>query len=110
MNNLNELSILIAERVKHTLGPEELLKIDSDKLLHSIILDAAGHVIGVLSDQMRNNIKYSFDRQETATLPETMGNFTQRLIEKALDDSTISQVITILKAEQQRLKQETYNK
>ena len=57
MNNLNELSILIAERVKHTLGPEELLKIDSDTSLHSIILDAAGHVIGVLFDQMRNNIK-----------------------------------------------------
>lgn len=34
LNNLNELSKLIAERVKHALGPEKLLKIDSDAFEH----------------------------------------------------------------------------
>ena len=106
LNNLNELSILIAERVKHTLGPDELLKIESDALLRSIILDAAGHVIGVFFDQMRNNIKVNYNWQDTATLQETVGDVAQRLIEKALDDSTISQSIAILRAEQQKLKQD----
>ena len=105
LNNQNELSIFIVERVKHALGPEELLKIDSDALLRSIILDAAGHVIGVFIDQMRNNIKVNYNWQDTATFRETVGDVAQRLIEKALDDSTISQSIAILKAEQQKLKQ-----
>lgn len=108
MNNINELSIPIAERVMSALGAE-LLKIDSEALLRSIILDAAGHVIGVFLDQMRNDTKPNFDQRGTPKLQQTMKDVSQKLIEEALDESTISQAISILRAEQQKLKKDTYN-
>lgn len=110
MNYINELPILIAERVKISLGPEELLKIDNDKHLRFIVLDAAGHVAGVLLDRIRNDNKFYFNLNETATLQDVMRDVSKNIFEKAIDDSTISQVITVLKEEQKSLRQQVENR
>ena len=110
MNYINELPILIAERVKISLGPEELLKIDNDKHLRFIVLDAAGHVAGVLLDRIRNDNKFYFNLNETATLSDVMRDVSKNIFEKAIDDSTISQAITVLKEEQKSLRQQVENR
>lgn len=109
MNYLNELPILIVERVKIALGPEGLLKIDNDKLMRSIVLDAAGHVTGILLDRIRNGNNVHFDSHDTATLQDVISDISKKLFEKALDDATISHVIAILKEEQDLLSQQVEN-
>lgn len=109
MNYLNELSILIAERVKIALGHEELLKIENDKLLRPIILDAAGHVTGVLLDRVRNDNKDYFDLHDAVASQNITCDMTKKIFEKALDETTILQVMTILKEEQKLLRKQVAN-
>ena len=103
MNYLNELPNLIADRVKVSLGPEKLLKIDSDKLFRSIVLDAAGQVTGVILNRIRDGNNIYNNLPDTAILPDVMSVVSKKLFEKALEESTISQAISILKEEQKFL-------
>lgn len=106
MNYLNEMPILIAERVRIMIGPEELLKVDKEINLRLIVLDAAGNVAGVLLDRIRNHNKAYFDQLDTKTSRELLADMLKRIFEKALDESTISQAVNILKEEQKLLRQQ----
>ena len=107
MNYLNEFPNLIADQVKISLGPEELLKIEDDNLLRSIVLDAAGHVIGVIINRIRDGNNANFNSQGTTAFQSVISEVSKNLFENALDESTISQAITLLKAEQKNYRNQT---
>lgn len=110
MTNLNEMLILISERVKIMLGPDELLKINKDEHLRLIVLEAAGNVTGILLDRMRNHSKTYIDLLDTKTSQELLTDRSKKIFEKALDESTISQVVNILKGEQKFLREQAKNR
>ena len=107
MNYLNEFPNLIADQVKISLGPEELLKIEDDNLLRSIVLDAAGHVIGVIINRIRDGNIANVNSQGTTAFQSVVSEVSKNLFENALDESTISQAITLLKAEQKNYRNQT---
>ena len=107
MNYLNEFPNLIADQVKISLGSKELLKIDDDNLLRSIVLDAAGHVIGVILNRFRDSSNAKIHSQGTIAFQGVISEVSKNLFESALDESTISQAITLLKAEQKNYRNRT---
>ncbi len=87
----------IAERVKITLGPEELIKIDNDDLLRSVVVDAAGWESAVLLQQIQDkHVDYS-DLLDEQSNQDDMSFIFKAILNNALADSTITESVTILK-------------
>lgn len=107
MNYLNEFPNLIADQVKISLGPKELIKIDDDNHLRSIVLDAAGHVIGVIVNRIRDGSNANINSQGTPVLQGAISEVSNSLFKKARDETTISKVIALLKAEQKSYRNQT---
>ncbi len=110
MNYLNDFPNLIADQVKISLGSKKLLNIDDDRLLRSIVLDAAGHVIGVIVNRIRDGNNASIHSQGTTAFQGVISEVSKNLFEKALDESTISQAITLLKTEQKNYRNQITGK
>ncbi len=106
MYHIKEMPTYIAERVKITLGPEELLKIDNDDLLRSVVVDAAGRESAVLLQQIQDKHVDYFDLLDGQDNQDDMKLIFNAILKKALADSTITESITILKKEQKFLREQ----
>lgn len=106
MYHIKEMPTYIAERVKITLGPEELLKIDDDDLLRAVVVDAAGRESASLLQQIQDKHVDYFDLLDEQGFQADMNYIFNAILQKAIKDSTISESVAILKKEQRFLRQQ----
>lgn len=106
MYRLTEMPTRIAERVKITFSPEELLKIDNDKLLRAIVAEAAGRETAALLNRIRDYNQAYFDLLDAGAFRDVIGDISSEILEKVIDGQIITQAVAILKEEQKSLRQQ----
>lgn len=104
MYPIKEMPEHIAERVKITLGPEELMKIDNDDMLRAVVVDAAGRESAVLLQRIQGKPEKYFDLLDEQGKQSDISYIYNIIIQKAISDVTINESVAILKKQQKILR------
>ena len=106
MYPIKEMPEHIAERVKITLGPEELMKIDNDDTLRAVVVDAAGRESAVLLQRIQGKPEKYFDLLHEQEKQSDVSYIYNIIVQKAISDVTIDESVAILKKQQIILRQQ----